>query len=93
VGAKSARDRGVAAIADAQQGVVARAQLMEVRLTRREIGAWVAAGRLHRLHRGVYAVGHNRLRAQGRWMAAVLACGEGAALSHRDAAALGNCSR
>src|SRR6202000_2683010 len=44
--------------------------------------------RLHRLHRGVYAVGHPRLRAEGRWMAAVLACGPGAVLSHRDAAAL-----
>jgi hypothetical protein len=88
VGAKSARDREVAAIADAQHGVVARAQLVEVGLTRREIGEWVVSGRLIRLHRGVYAVGHERLRAQGRWMAAVLASGDGAVLSHQDAAAL-----
>ena len=48
----------------------------------------VRAGRLHRLHRGVYAVGHSGIGREGRWMAAVLACGEGAVLSHRDAAAL-----
>jgi very-short-patch-repair endonuclease len=88
VGAKSARDREVAAIADAQHGVVARAQLVEAGLTRREIGEWVAAGRLHRMHRGVYAVGHKHLRVQGRWLAAVLACGKGAVLSHQTAASL-----
>jgi very-short-patch-repair endonuclease len=46
------------------------------------------AGRLHRLHTGVYAVGHPVLGRRGRWMAAVLACGPGAALSHASAAAL-----
>jgi len=46
------------------------------------------AGRLVRLHRGVYAVGHAQLRPEGRWLAAVLAAGPGAALSHRSAAAL-----
>jgi very-short-patch-repair endonuclease len=40
------------------------------------------------LHRGVYAVGHGVLRPEGRWLAAVLACGPGAVLSHRSAAAL-----
>ena len=45
-------------------------------------------GRLHRVHRGVYAVGHSVLTLRGLWMAAVLACGDGAVLSHRDAAAL-----
>jgi very-short-patch-repair endonuclease len=48
----------------------------------------VRAGRLHRIHRGVYAVGHPGLSNEGRWMAAVLACGEGAVLSHRSAAEL-----
>jgi uncharacterized protein DUF559 len=48
----------------------------------------VVTGRLHRIHAGVYAVGHARLTQPGRWMAAVLACGEGALLSHRSAAAL-----
>ncbi len=46
----------------------------------------VRLGRLVRLHHGVYAVGHERLRIEGRWLAAVLACGPGAALSHRSAA-------
>jgi very-short-patch-repair endonuclease len=45
-------------------------------------------GRLHGLHRGVYAVGHASVTQQGRWMAAVLFCGPGAVLSHRSAAAL-----
>jgi very-short-patch-repair endonuclease len=43
---------------------------------------------VRRLYQGVYAVGHDRLRREGRWLAAVMACGAGAALSHRDAAAL-----
>lgn len=47
----------------------------------------VATGRLIRLHRGVYAVGHAALRQQAQWLAAVLACGVGAALSHGSAAA------
>ena len=45
-------------------------------------------GRLHRLHPGVYAVGHTALSREARWLAAVLACGPGAVLSYRDAAAL-----
>jgi len=45
-------------------------------------------GRLVTLHRGVYAVGHRRLRREGFWLAAVLAAGPGAVLSHREAAAL-----
>jgi hypothetical protein len=48
----------------------------------------VARGRLHPVARGVYAVGWPQLTPERRWMAAVLACGEGAALSHRSAAAL-----
>jgi hypothetical protein len=47
---------------------------------------WVRAGRLHVVHRGVYAVGHTLLPREGRWLAAVLACGEGAVLSHLSAA-------
>lgn len=45
-------------------------------------------GRLHLIHHGVYAVGHAALSQLGRWMAAVLACGPGAVLSHQSAAAL-----
>jgi very-short-patch-repair endonuclease len=48
----------------------------------------IDTGRLLRLHRGVYAVGHAQLRPEGRWLAAVLAAGPGAALSRRSAAAL-----
>jgi very-short-patch-repair endonuclease len=46
------------------------------------------AGRLHRLHQGVYAVGHRSLSWRGRWLAAVLAAGDGAVLSHTSAVAL-----
>jgi very-short-patch-repair endonuclease len=78
----------VAALAATQHGVISAAQLIGVGLSRRAISHWLAAGRLHRIHRGVYAVGHSGLSNEGRWMAAVLACGEGAVLSHRSAAEL-----
>jgi very-short-patch-repair endonuclease len=81
-------DRAIAALADAQHGVVALPQLTALGLGQRAISKRVASGRLHRLHRGVYAVGHTRLSAKGRWLAAVLACGPAAVLSHRTAAAL-----
>jgi very-short-patch-repair endonuclease len=48
----------------------------------------VATGRLHPVSRGVYAVGRRELTPRGRWMAAVLVCGDRAALSHRSAAEL-----
>jgi very-short-patch-repair endonuclease/predicted transcriptional regulator of viral defense system len=84
---KSAQDLEIAAFADAQHGVVSRAQLLQAGLTRNEIDHRIAARRLRRVHQGVYAVGHKRLRVEGRWMAAVLACGKGAVLSHQTAAA------
>jgi hypothetical protein len=68
--------------------VVAHRQLVELGIGRGGIERGVTAGRLHRLHIGVYAVGHRRLSRNGRWMAAVLACGPDAMLSHRSAAAL-----
>jgi putative AbiEi antitoxin of type IV toxin-antitoxin system/uncharacterized protein DUF559 len=71
-----------------QWGVVTRAQLIGLGKRSTGISDWVQAGRLHRLYRGVYAVGHDRLRLEGRWLAAVFACGRGAALSHRDGAQL-----
>jgi hypothetical protein len=80
-------DRLVADLAGRQHGVIARRQLLRIGLTRDEIDYRVRLGRLHVIHRGVYAVGHKRLTLDGRRMAAVLACGDGAALSHRDAAA------
>ena len=61
-------------------------QIVELGLAANTVRARAAAGRFHRVHRGVYAVGRARLDARGRRMAAVLACGPGAALSHRTAA-------
>jgi very-short-patch-repair endonuclease len=84
----SALDAALAALAARQYGVAARWQLLEIGFTRRMIARRIQAGRLHVIHRGVYAVGHTRIPQEGRWLAAVLACGEGAVLSHRSAAAL-----
>jgi very-short-patch-repair endonuclease len=75
-------------LAERQYGVVARAQLRALGLSNSAIRERVRQGRLQRLHRGVYAVGHRALRPEGRMLAAVLACGPGAVLSHRSAAAL-----
>ena len=75
-------------MATAQHGVVSRAQLRDAGLTPKAIDHRVEVGRLHAVHRGVYAVGHRRLTRHSRWMAAVLAGGVGAVLSHRSAAAL-----
>jgi len=83
-----ALDATVAEFAAARYGVVTRRELRDLGMTSRQITRRVAAGRLHRLHRGVYAVGHTALPLRGLWLAAVLACGEGALLSHRSAAAL-----
>jgi hypothetical protein len=81
-------DLELAALATSQYGVVARWQLRELGFSDGAIAARVAAGRLHRVHHGVYAVGHTVLSARGRWMAAVLAAGPRAVLSHAAAAAL-----
>jgi predicted transcriptional regulator of viral defense system len=81
-------DRRAADMAAGQHGVVSVEQLHEAGLGPDKIKRRVRAGRLHRLHRGVYAVGHRGISQQGQWMAATLAVGGGAALSHRSAAAL-----
>jgi hypothetical protein len=75
-------DQAVAAIAARQHGVVSVAQLRAAGLGRGAIELRVRRGRLHPCHRGVYMVGHPRLSRMGEWMAAALACGEGALLSH-----------
>jgi very-short-patch-repair endonuclease len=67
--------------------VVSRAQLLAMGLSRGALEHWLSVGRLQLLYRGVYAVGHAVLRAEGHRLAAVLACGPGAVLSHRSAAA------
>lgn len=78
----------LARLAAEQHGVVARRQLLAAGVTHSMIKTRAASGRLIRLHTGVYAVGHAHLTRYGHWMAAVLAAGPGALLSHRDAAAL-----
>jgi very-short-patch-repair endonuclease len=81
-------DHAIAVVAAGQYGVITRAQLLRLGLHPRSIDRRLAAGRLHRLHAGVYAVGHAAPRQEMWWMAAVLACGDGAVLSHRSAASL-----
>ncbi len=77
----------IAQLADAQHGVVARYQLAYLGLSKSAIDGRLASGYLRRLHRGVYAVGHTVLSAEGHYMAAVLAFGPGAVLAHRAAGA------
>ena len=68
--------------------MVGRRQLLDLGLSERAVEHRVTTGQLHLVARGVYAVGHRRISSLGRWMAAVLASGSGAVLSHRPAAAL-----
>jgi hypothetical protein len=81
-------NRSIAKLAARQHGVVARRQLLALGVTRDVIAGAVARGWLHRVHTGVYAVGHAALTREGRWLSATLALGPGAVLSHRAAAAL-----
>jgi very-short-patch-repair endonuclease len=95
MGAKVAAKNAMADLAAGQHGVVTTGQLRELGVSRRAIAAKADAGTLHRLHHGVYAVGHLGLSQESHWLAAVLAClgysgrapGE-AFLSHRSAATL-----
>jgi very-short-patch-repair endonuclease len=66
--------------------VVSRGQLLDAGMSADTIDWQLRRGRLHRLHRGVYAVGHAAVTHEGRLLAAVLACGPSAVLSHRSAA-------
>jgi len=75
------------ALAEHQHAVVSRDQLLEVGYTREAIDHRIRTGRLHPLHRGIYAVGRANVTDHGRWMAAVLAC-PGSVISHASAAAL-----
>jgi very-short-patch-repair endonuclease len=81
-------DRLIASVAGRQHGVISTRQPEAAGLSRPAIQKRLAAGRLHRLHRGVFAVGHTRLSFEGRCTAAVLALGEKAAISHQSAAAI-----
>jgi very-short-patch-repair endonuclease len=81
-------DVRVAKLAARQWGVLSLDELRSCGLTRKEVMGRVRAGRLHLLYRGVYAVGHRSLPLEGRFLAAVKACGPTAVLSHVSAAAL-----
>ncbi|MGI8511378.1 MAG: type IV toxin-antitoxin system AbiEi family antitoxin domain-containing protein, partial [Solirubrobacteraceae bacterium] len=81
-------DGALGALAARQHGLVTARQLRSAGLGDSAVRRRVRAGRLHRIHRGVYAVGHPALSLKGRWLAAVMACGPGALLSHFSAAAL-----
>jgi uncharacterized protein DUF559 len=78
-------DHALAALAARQHGVVAHHQLLELGFGRSAIQYRLKVGRLKRLYRCVYAVGHTSIGSLGRLMAAVLACGPGAVTSHRSA--------
>jgi predicted transcriptional regulator of viral defense system len=81
-------DDVIGRLAGRQHGTVARFQLLALGVDRYAIQRRLDAGRLHLLHAGVYSVGHDALTRHGRWMAAVLAGGPDAVLSHRSAASL-----
>ena len=84
----SIRARRAWEIAFAQHGVIALFQLAGLGFTLEAVKHRLTTGRLHPVHRGVYAVGRRELTRLGEWMAAVLACGADAVLSHTSAAAL-----
>ncbi len=84
----SARPPGMvtAQLATGQQGVVNRAQLLAKGVSRHAIARRAANGDLHRVHRGVYLVGHEALAPLAAERAVLLACGEHAVVSHASAA-------
>jgi hypothetical protein len=73
-------------LAERQHGVVTHGQLRRLGYSKGAIARATRAGRLHRVHQGVYAVGRPDLPRRGRCLAAVFACGDGAVLSHASAA-------
>jgi predicted transcriptional regulator of viral defense system len=82
-------DAALAALGAAQHAVLQLGQLRDLGLTETAVHKRAGAGRLHRIHRGVYSlVPRELLTREGHWLAAVFACGPKAVLSHRTAAAL-----
>src|SRR5690349_3010524 len=81
---ESSIDLRIAALADLQHGSVDHGQLIELGLHPRSIGRRLRAGRLHQLHRGVYAVGDRSLPALGRLAAAVRALSPNGAAGRRS---------
>jgi very-short-patch-repair endonuclease len=82
------RSSRVARVAARQRGLITHRQLLDVAVSKSAICRATASGRLHLLHRGVYLVGHPVPPPLARELAALLACGPTAALSHQTAAAL-----
>lgn len=82
------RREALANLAGRQHGVVSRRQLRRLGLDDAIVKREIAAARLHRMFRGVYAVGPAHTSERSRLMAAVLACGKGSVVSHRSAASL-----
>lgn len=74
-------------LANRQFGVLTEGDLRDHGVSRFVVSRWLKSGRLTRLHRGVYVLGHKALRPEGRWLAAWWACGEDTALSHTSALA------
>src|SRR5690242_11415607 len=81
------------ALAQRQHGVLARRDLLKLGFTSAAIEHRIAHGRLHPVFRGVYLIGWPGLTPERRWVAALLTCGEDAALSHRSAGALWEIAR
>jgi very-short-patch-repair endonuclease len=87
-GREEPSDRKLARTATTQKGIVALAQLQNAGIGARAVQHRAETGRLHRLHRAVYAVGHESIGRHGELLAAVLACGESSVISHGTAAEL-----
>jgi hypothetical protein len=84
----TSREREIVELAASQQGLLTLGQLTSLGVAERTVKRWVASGRLRAIHRGVYAYGPRPLTKRGKWLAAALAMGPEAFLSHRSAAAL-----
>lgn len=84
---KGGSSERVAELATIQGGVVSLDQLRDEGVTRQAAAGRAKANQLHRVHRGVYAVGHRSVSRTTLLRAALLACGEGAVVSHGTAAA------
>jgi hypothetical protein len=83
---RDGRHDALSELAERQHGVVSIRQLTgPLGYSRNAVSRAARSGRLHLLHRGVYAVGHTRISVHGKCLAAVLACGRGALLTHYSA--------
>jgi predicted transcriptional regulator of viral defense system len=76
---------GIAELATSQRGVISRKQLLIAGVSKSSIARWLATSRIHRIHPGVYALGHASLSLHGRLIAALLYGGDQAVLSHTTA--------